>query len=227
MLQKSTLEFLIDLELNNNKLWFDANRKRYEASRDDVYHFAGGLIEKVAAFDPAIARVRLEPKHCVTRIFRDVRFSKNKTPYKTGLFVILGKTGKAGVGAFYYLNIEPGKSFTGAGIYCPPSPELKMLRRKIESSLDEFRDITDGKELRGAFPDGIKCSSSTTRVPKDFAADSPAVELLKMKDYYTSKEVSDKLLTSKTALDKLAADFKSAKPLVDFINDAFSQAKVS
>ena len=114
MLQPSTLKFLKDLKKNNNKPWFDEHRKQYENSKADILVLTTQMINAIAIFDKPIGI--LQPKNCTFRINRDVRFSKNKDPYKSNMAAYFNKDGKKGIGAGYYLHIEPGKSFAAGGI---------------------------------------------------------------------------------------------------------------
>ncbi len=131
MFQPSTISFLKSLKKNNNKIWFDKNREKYDAAKDDFEHFVQSLLQKMIAFDPDMKE--LEAKKCMFRINRDIRFSKDKTPYKINIAASFNKGGKKSINAGYYFHLQPGgNSFVGGGLWMPNVPELKKLRQEID-----------------------------------------------------------------------------------------------
>jgi uncharacterized protein (TIGR02453 family) len=136
MLQSSTLQFLQSLQKNNNKPWFDENRKKYESAKENFAEFVEALINGIAAFDPTIQN--LTAKNCMFRINRDVRFSKDKSPYKTNMGASISKGGKKINLAGYYFHCEPGKSFAAGGFYMPMAPELAKIRQEIDYNFKEW-----------------------------------------------------------------------------------------
>ena len=146
MFQKSTLSFLKNLAKNNNKVWFDNHRNEYLESKKDFENFISALIKETSKFDSDIKELQI--KDCVFRINRDIRFSKNKTPYKTNMGASLDRGGKKSVFAGYYFHMQPGgKSFIAGGIWMPMAPELKKIRQEVDYCFDEFKVIVNNKNF--------------------------------------------------------------------------------
>ena len=135
----AVLRFLRKLKKNNNKPWFEANRNGYTEAKQEVETFLEGLIASYGKTDDAISR--LTPKDCMFRINRDVRFSKDKSPYKTNFGAFINPGGKKSTLAGYYLHIEPGASFAGGGLWMPMPAELAKIRQEIDYNLPEFTAI--------------------------------------------------------------------------------------
>ena len=146
---KNVLNFLQDLSRNNNKEWFHANKPVYQAALADFTEFVDGLIRSVSSFDKDIAS--LTAKECIFRIYRDIRFSPNKTPYKTNFGAAFMKGGKKSPYAAYYIHIEPGKSFSGGGIWMPPADVLKAVRQEVYYHSDELIKIIEKKKFKDTF----------------------------------------------------------------------------
>jgi len=220
MLNKNTLEFLKDLKLNNSKEWLDDNKKSYENTKNDILTLTSELIVSISDIDKTISNTYLDPKKCITRLNRDLRFAKDKTPYKTDYYIVLNKNGKNSPSAFYYLHIEPDNCFVGGGVYNPQPDQLKKIRKEIDFAFDEWSSIINDKIFKKTFPSGINNSGVLTRTPKEFNEASQASEFLRMKGFYTMEKLSDKEIVSKDTLDKINSYFKTTKPLVDFLNRA-------
>jgi len=220
MIQTSTLKFLKDLKKNNNKLWFDANRRRYEDAKKDFEQFIQAVIEKHGRKDKSI--VSLKAKDCMFRINRDIRFAKDKTPYKTNLGASINKDGrKSMTTSGYYFHLQPGKSFVGGGLYMPMPEELKKVRQEIDYNFDRFKKITGSKKFKSFYEDLDKSDEfSLSRVPKGYEADNPAAEYLRLKSYIAFVRVSDAELTSKILIKKTLLAFETLQPLNEFINEA-------
>lgn len=215
MLQKATIDFLTALEKNNNKAWFDANRKAYEAAKQDFEAFITILSQEMLPILPQLAEQKA--KDHIFRIFRDVRFSKDKTPYKPNFGAYFSRAGKKAPDAGYYLHIQPGdKSFVAGGMWMPEAPVLKKIRQEIDYSFDEFSKIINNPAFRKHYKtlEGEQLKS----LPQGYAADNPAIEYLKRKSFIVTKPVTDKDLTSKTLASKVTDLFTVMKPLVDFLN---------
>ncbi|MFN9518686.1 MAG: DUF2461 domain-containing protein, partial [Bacteroidota bacterium] len=174
---KSLLSFLSRLSKNNTKEWFDAHRTEYDALRKQWLVFAQDMIHKTAAMDAHIAQ--LEPKQCIFRINRDIRFSKNKQPYKTNFGLSLSKTARRDDFCGYYLHVEPGKSFAAVGSYMPEPHILAAIRQEIEYNADSFQKIVTARSFKNAF--GKLDGEQLTRPPKGYDADNAAIEWLKYK----------------------------------------------
>lgn len=217
MLQPATLKFLKDLKKNNNKTWFDANRNRYEACKNDFENFIQTLLDKHSAKDPDLKD--LTAKKCMFRINRDVRFSKDKSPYKTNLGASLDRGGKKSIYAGYYFHCEPGKSFVGGGLWMPMPVEMKKVRQEIDYCFNEFKSIVESKKFKALYGElytgeNIKLS----KVPQGFEKDNPAAEYLKLKSWLALKNFSDEELTSKDLVKKTLAAFETLQPFIKFIN---------
>jgi uncharacterized protein (TIGR02453 family) len=220
MLDKKTLMFLKHLNLNNSKEWLVENKDLYEFVKNDIFSFSQLLISSLENSDEQISNAHLDYKKCITRLNRDLRFSKDKTPYKTDYYIVLNKNGKNSPSAFYYVHIEPGNCFAGGGVYNPQSPELKKIRHKIEHHFDEWMSIITNKEFIQIFPIGICNSGVLKNVPRGFNRDSPAMEFLKMKGFYTMKNMTDKEIVSEDVVEKIMNCFRATKPLIHFLNQA-------
>jgi len=216
MLQPATLQFLADLKDNNNREWFEVNRKRYETAKKDVEHLTQALLLEVAKYQEGVAD--LPPKKCIFRIHRDVRFSKNKAPYKTNMGLHIVKDGKKSGNAGFYLHIEPNNCFLGGGMYMPPSPTLKKIRQEIDYNTAEFRAILAEKNFCENY--GKLGGSQLKTAPKGYPRDHPAIDLLRHKDFVAMKSIDDDTLLAEDFVTWAAEAFKAMKPLNDFLNRA-------
>ena len=201
MLQPSTLKFLRDLSRNNDKSWFDAHRNQYDNARSDFENFIQRILDAFSKKDDDLKD--LTAKQCIFRINRDIRFSKDKTPYKTNFGASMDRGGKKSIFAGYYFQAEPGKSFLGGGLWMPMPAELKKVRQEIDYCYDEFKGIVESKKFKKHFGElytgeGIKLS----KVPQGFEKDNPAAEYLKLKSWLAMKEFTDAEVTSKGLLKK-------------------------
>ena len=219
MFQPSTLKFLRDLKKNNNKPWFDAHRSQYEDARGDFENFIGAVLEKLGKKDDTIRD--LKPKQCTFRINRDIRFSKDKTPYKTGLGASIDRGGKKSIFAGYYIHLEPGKSFIGGGLWMPMPIELKKVRQEIDYCLEEFEKIIGSKKFKSTYGELYRGDDVTlSKVPHGFEKDNPAAQYLKLKSWLAMKNLTDAELSSKELLKKTLDAFETLQPLLTFINRA-------
>jgi uncharacterized protein (TIGR02453 family) len=222
VVHSSTLAFLRDLATHNDKSWFDAHRSSYESARNHHIEFIAELIDGIAAFDPDIAGQTA--KSTLFRINRDVRFSKNKAPYKTNFGASLARGGRKSTFAGYYFHLEPGASFVGGGMWMPAPADLAKVRQEIDYCLDEFRGIVEssafGEQFRG-LSDGA--DMRLQRVPKGYEADNPAATFLKYKSFVAMKPLQDALLCSDRALKESIDACKALHPLLKFLNRAVSE----
>ena len=218
MLSASTIKFLKELKKNNNKPWFDKNRKRYEQAKADFAGFIQKVIDQHGKKDPSIKA--LVAKDCMFRINRDVRFSKDKSPYKSNFGASINKGGKKGENsAGYYFHFEPGGSFTGGGIWMPMPDELRKVRQEIDYTFSAFKKIIAAKKFKVVYGDLSKHAEYTlSRVPKGYEADNPAAQYLKMKSYVAMVSLTDADLASKDLVKKTVAAFEALQPLIEFIN---------
>jgi uncharacterized protein (TIGR02453 family) len=218
MLQASTLKFLKDIKKHNNKPWFEKNKSLYLAAKEDVEHFIEQVIAGLGKTDAEIAG--LQPKDCTYRIYRDVRFSKDKTPYKIHMGAYLNKGGKKAPTAGYYLHLEPGRNMIGGGLWMPQAPELNKVRQEIDYSFDEWTGILGHRAFRKNFPDGLDTEDMLSRPPKGYTDDNPAIEHLKLKSFIVTRMLTDAEVQSKTFLKEVVKTFESMKPFVYFFNRA-------
>lgn len=213
----STLVFLNTLRKNNNREWFEKNRSLYIAAKADFENFVQNLIYEIIEFDPIMKG--LEAKSCIFRINRDVRFSHDKSPYKTnmGAFIVRGGKKNGDKYAGYYFHIEPGKSMLAGGAYVPPAPWLMNIREKIAYEPDRFISIINKAAFRKYF---VKLEGEKLKkAPKGFPPDHKHIELLKFKSYLAAREVTDKQVINDDYLKYSVAVFKAMKPLNDFLNE--------
>ena len=216
-MQSSTLQFLRNLEKNNNREWFNENKTLYQEAQQDVISFVEKLMEEMADFDEEIGK--LEAKKSVFRIYRDTRFSKDKTPYKTNFGAGLGM-GKGNKISGYYLHIEPGKSFLAGGVYKPEPSVLKTIRQEISAFGDEFKAILEQDEFRNYFR-GLSVEDKLKKVPQGFEKDDKMAEYLKLKHFIVTHPISDEQLLSENAVKEFTEIFKAMKPLNDFLQTPF------
>jgi len=217
MLQTATINFLKKLKANNHKEWMDANRETYLNAKTDFEAFTAALLQAVAKNDPSIAH--LQPKDCTFRINRDVRFSKNKDPYKTNMACYITRGGKKGSFAGYYCHVEPGKSFMAGGIWMPEPDILKKLRQEIDYNFNDFKKIVNSKKFAATFGDLERSEGVVlSRPPKGYEADNPAIEYLKMKSFIATVPLEDAMLTDKGLVKHLTGLFTNLKPFIDFLN---------
>ncbi len=219
MITKSTLDFFAELQVNNNKDWFEANRPRYVAAKENIVQLTHQVLQGVNKLDAGIAALNYEPKNCISRINRDIRFSANKAPYKNNLFVQIKQGGKKSELGAYYINIEPNASFVGAGNYMPMAPDLFKIRQEIDYNYAAFSKIIQAKKFKEAYKTGIETSGTLTRPPKGFDAESDAIELIKMKGFVVVHRLTNKEMQDDKLVQHVLDKFKVAKPFLDFINE--------
>ena len=214
MLSPSTLRFLKDLKKHNNKAWFDLNRKAYEAVKADFAALVDALIAEIARFDPSVGD--LTAKACMFRINRDIRFSKDKSPYKTNMGASINPGGKKSASPGYYFHCEPGGGFAAGGLYMPLPPDLARVRQEIDYCWEEWKRIVQDKTFRKYFTavEGVEVLS---RPPKGYSADNPAVAYLKMKSFIVSRPFSDADMLSKTLVKEAGKTFQAMQPMIAFL----------
>ncbi|MEN8225066.1 MAG: DUF2461 domain-containing protein [Bacteroidota bacterium] len=216
---KNVLTFLEDLQKNNDREWFHSHKSRYLEAKSEFEGFITILLPRLAEIDKELSG--LEPKQCIFRIFRDVRFSKDKSPYKTNMGAAMTRGGRKSPYATYYFHIEPDNSFAGGGIWMPAAPVLKAMRQEVYYNAEEFKGIIGSASFRKYFSglDGAKLK----RPPRDFNVDFPDIELLKYKSYITGSMIDDDSLTSGELLEKLLDVYRALYPFNSFINRALSE----
>jgi uncharacterized protein (TIGR02453 family) len=218
MFLPSTISFLKELKKNNNKPWFDAHREKYLSAKTDFENFIERLIAATLIFDSDIKE--LQAKNCTFRINRDIRFSKDKTPYKINMGASLNKGGKKSIFAGYYFHLEPGgKSFAGGGLWMPEANELKKLRQEIDYCFPEFKKIISSPAYKKQYP-GLEMNEGKilVNVPKGYDKENPAASFLKLKSFVSTKDIPDTILTNAVLIKEVSHAFKALMPLVKFIN---------
>ena len=189
-MKRTTIDFLYILKENNNREWFQANKNLYEEARSDFEYFAESLIPVVQSFEPRITNLAV--KETMFRIYRDVRFSKDKTPYKTYFGSYIAPGGRKSIYCGYYMHIEPGNCFLAGGAYSPQSEYLKNIRSEIYYNLKEFEEILNDAIFKKTF--GQIVGEKLKRPPKGFPAEFEGVELLKFKDFTIFHQLDEKQL---------------------------------
>ena len=215
---EKVLEFLKQLAKNNNREWFNDNRKWYEESREKVLFLTDVLINEIGEFDPAVRG--LLPKDCIFRIFRDVRFSKDKRPYKTNFGSFICKGGRKSMNPGYYIHIEPGGCFVAGGIYMPPSPVLKSIRSYVADHAQEFLDITNDPDFKKQFPEMY--GDKLKLAPKGFPKDHAYIDLLKYKSYIYSKALKDRVVVGDDYIEEVVQLYEQLYPVNVFLYDALA-----
>ena len=219
MLQSATLKFLKGLEKNNNKPWFEKNRVAYEAAKADFAQFIQTIIDKHGRKDETIKD--LKAKECVFRINRDVRFAKDKSPYKNNFGASINRGGKKSMYAGYYFHCQPGEAFVGGGLWVPMPPDLKKVRQEVDYCFAEFKKIIGSKKFNAVYGDLIKNNeTSLVKVPQGFEKDNPAAEYIKLKSFIAMKKLDDATITSKDLVKTTIEAFETLQPLLLFLNRA-------
>ncbi|MBO9564782.1 MAG: DUF2461 domain-containing protein [Niastella sp.] len=222
MLLPATVKFLKDLKKNNDKSWFDAHRPQYEAAKKNFEQFIQAVIDKHGKQDPTIKE--LTAKSCMFRINRDVRFSKDKAPYKNNFGASINRGGKKSIYAGYYFHCQPGESFVGGGLWIPMPPETKKVRQEIDYCFDEFEKIVGSKKFKAIYGNLYRGDDvSLARVPQGFEKDNPAAEYVKLKSWLAMQQLKDSDLTSDTLVKKTVAAFEALQPLLMFLNRALEE----
>jgi uncharacterized protein (TIGR02453 family) len=217
MIEPQTLKFLSQLKKNNNKPWFDAHRVQYEAARIDFTNFIQLVIDALQKTDTTITGITA--KDSQFRINRDIRFSKDKRPYKENFGAFIARGGKKSIYAGYYFHLAPGNSFAGGGLWQPEPANLKKVRQEIDYNWEEFQSIVKNKTFKKTFGDLYKGEDmSLKRMPKGYEEDHPAIDYLKLQSLIAETTFTDDELTKGTLHKKTLSAFQALQPLLNFIN---------
>lgn len=212
---EKVFDFLSELEKNNNREWFKANEKKYKQVKIEFENFVNELLIEIKQFDGSI-NIQTA-KECIFRINRDIRFSKDKSPYKTNFGAVIAKDGRKSPFAGYYVHLENNKSFVGGGIYMPQPQVLKAIRNEIYNSIKMYKKIIENHEFKKYYPHiyGEKLKLAPKGFPKDFAD----IDLLKNKHYALVYPIYDnKNWLDKNCISNITKLFKIQKPYNDFLN---------
>lgn len=219
MITKEALQFLNDLVANNNTEWMHANKKRYESFKKDYHNYIASILAEMKPLDKSLEP--LEVKNCTFRINRDIRFSKDKSPYKTNIGVWLTQNKNRKNSPGYYIHFEKGNSFIAGGVWCPEPSELKQIRKEIEFFHDDLEKIVNDKTFKSEFGELTRDETNVLKkAPKDFDPSHPAIEFLKLKSFTASERIDDKLFTQSDFSQKIAKKLAALKPMNDFLNRA-------
>ncbi|MCU0442844.1 MAG: DUF2461 domain-containing protein [Bacteroidia bacterium] len=217
----SLLSFLQQLKQHNTKEWFDDHKKQYQQLRLQWLDFVAETIMAMSVQWPSIAK--LEPKDCVFRINRDIRFSSDKSPYKTNFGMSLNPGGKKAPFCGYYLHIEPDNCFIAGGAYLPEPAFLAAIRQEIDYQFNQFTRIVKHPAFTKQF--GKISGEALKRPPKGYDADNPAIEYLKLKTFIAQKALSSVDLYHPKMTQNMVQSFAVLKPLVDFLQAPLSEIK--
>lgn len=220
MIKNETLSFLADLKENNSREWFQANKERYDEAHENMLAFAGELITALSKTETGVDG-SIDPKKSLMRIYRDIRFSKDKTPYKTH-FAVGRFTRHKTVEIGYYLQIEPGnKSFIAGGYWMPQGEHIKAIRQEIDYNAADLTAIVDAPEFKKSFGE-FRDQEKLKTLPKGYEADNEHIELLKLKSFIAYRNLTDKEILSPNAAKNIAALCGQIHPLNVFLNNAIA-----
>ncbi len=219
MISKEALQFLEDLIANNNTEWMHANKKRYDNYKKDYHSFIASILAAMKPLDPSLEP--LEVKNCTFRINRDIRFSKDKSPYKTNMGVWMSQDKNRKNAPGYYIHFEKGNCFIAGGVWCPEPTELKQIRKEIEFFHDDLEAVLSDKKFTSEFSGLDKSEGNMLKkAPKDFDPTHPAIELLKLKSFTASHKINEKDFTDKDFSEKIAKQLIALQPMNDFLRRA-------
>jgi uncharacterized protein (TIGR02453 family) len=219
MLSKDSLQFLDDLKANNNRDWFLDNKKRYEVFKKDYQQLVADFLDAMKPLDPSLEM--LEVKNCTFRINRDIRFSKDKSPYKDHIGVWLSSGSKGMNRSGYYVHLARTGSFIAGGFYCPEAEDLKKVRKEIAYFHEDLEEIINNKNFQKEFGDFDRNEKNLLKnPPRGYEKDHPAIEFLKLKSFETSQKFEMEEVLKEDFVAKMTKKLIVLKPLNDFINRA-------
>ncbi len=211
------LKFLRDISRNNNREWFEKHKPRYLQVKGHFEDFLETLHKELIKFDDSLAG--LNPRKQGFRIYRDVRFSKDKRPYKVNMGAGFSPRGKMEQEPGYYIHLEPGNSFVAGGLYMPDPTNLAKIRQEVDYNAEGLLKILSDKKFKKYF-DGLDEFDRVKTAPKGYPKDHPHITLLKNKSFIVSRYFSDKDVKDKKFVKQLAETCKAIKPLNDFLKEA-------
>ncbi len=221
MLSKDSLQFLDDLKANNNRDWFLDNKKRYELFKKDYHQLVADFLDVMKPLDASLEM--LEVKNCTFRINRDIRFSKDKSPYKDHLGVWLSSGSKGNNRAGYYVHIAREGSFVAGGFYCPEAQDLKKIRKEIAYFYEDLDEILANKNFKKVFNDFDRNETNVLKnPPRGYEKEHPAIEYLKLKSFETSQKFDIKEILEPDFVARMCQKLILLKPLNDFMNRALT-----
>ncbi len=214
---RAVLDFLSNLSLNNDRTWFEEHKAVFEKARLTFEKLVDELIRRLSAFEDTTG---LTAKDCVMRIYRDIRFSKDKTPYKTWMAALIAAGGRRSGRCGYGLHLSPGATMAGGGLWEPRPEQLALFRQAIDRDVRAFSDLIGAPEFVRTFG-GLK-GEKLKGAPKGYAKDHPAVELLRLKEVYVVRSFPDRAVIGDDFVDQLVGTFRVMKPFLDYLNSVAS-----
>lgn len=210
--------FFRELKENNNKAWFELNKDRYNEIKDEFILFMADFIDRIKALDEIPV---LEPKKTVFRIHRDVRFAKDKTPFKTHIASVIDRGKDWHHKCGFYLHIEPGNCFVGGGAWEPTKEALKAIRQEIDYNPSELISLLNDKNFIHHF--GHITGDKLKTAPRDYNMDHPQIEFLKHKQFLVSKKFSDKEVVDKNFINLLVETYQASLPFFNYFDVVFKE----
>ena len=216
--------YLANLAANNEKAWFEANRAEFQALRDDFHAFVGQVIRDISAWDETVRWV--DPKDCVYRIYRDVRFSNDKTPYKTTFSAVISERGRhEGHGPSYYFQVDQnGVLMAGGGVWMPENDRLALIREHVAEHPERLEKVMRGRAFRSTFPGGLWSGHKLKRPPKGYAPDAPLIEIIKLKSFLVERE-RDVSRDADGVREWIGETFRAMHPFILWLRDALARAE--
>jgi uncharacterized protein (TIGR02453 family) len=218
MIKKETFVFVGELIENNDRNWFLAHKSEYEMAKQNIEDFANTIITELKKTDTTIPE-EISAKKCVMRIYIDVRFSKDKSPYKNNFGIGISTKGKGGDGAGYYVHIQPHQSFVAGGYWMPQGEHLKAIRQEIDYNTQDLLDILEDKDFKSYFEE-LDDQEKLKTVPKGYDANHPQIEILKLKSFTVTHSFINNELFHKDSALAVADGLKKMYPLISFLNHA-------
>ncbi|MDC6364634.1 MULTISPECIES: DUF2461 domain-containing protein [Flavobacteriaceae] len=208
-ISKGAIDFLKELSKNNNKEWFHEHKTTFKAHEADVKSFFENIQEHLNQHDE-IEKMKM------FRIYRDVRFSKDKTPYKTHLAASFSRLG-AHLRGGYYIHIKPGESFLATGFWEPNKEDLFRIRKELEMDASDFRNVINEPSFKKTWGDLV--GEGVKTAPKGFSKEHPDIDLIKKKQFIFVKNFTDKEVLSSSFLSEVDNAFKAIRPYFDLMSD--------
>lgn len=210
---KTAFEFLKDLKKNNHRDWMQEHKKRYQSNEKELKVFYAAVVDRLNE-DDEIEKTK------VFRINRDIRFSKDKTPYNVHRSVSFSRAGAYRRGG-YYLRLEPGNSQMAGGFFSPEPKDLLRIRKEFEMDDQEIREILSNTEFQKAFG-GFNTDYQVKTAPKGFSKEHSAIDLIKNKSFFVTKSFTDKEVFSENFLDDLIYHYRLLRPYFDYMSDVLT-----
>ncbi|MEO6524165.1 MAG: DUF2461 domain-containing protein [Mucilaginibacter sp.] len=220
MIRSATLDFLKDLVKNNNREWFQEHKPRFEEAKENVTAFAGELIKELKKIDPTI-NADIDPKKCVMRIYRDIRFSLNKTPYKNNFGISKLPSGGKSDEIGYYVQIQPGNSFAGGGYWMPQAEHLKAIRQEIDYNADDLKKIIDAPHFKKLFGE-FRSQEQLKSMPRGYDPEGDNIDLIKLKSFAAIHQFTDAEMMKADSPKLVAEVLSNIYPLTVFLNNAIT-----